>query len=324
MAALGLLLSLLLAASWCPAQLRGLQRGHLTVYYEPRDEAFARSALDAATAALPTLETALDMRYQIGTASDERPPISLVIAHSPADFNRLVGAEMKPWVQGVALSGRRIILKPLLPVVMRGVVAHELAHVLLDEIAAREHVEPPRWLHEGLAKYAADDFAPADRDVLGRAVVEGRLLTFAQLEDAFAGKREDVDLAYAQSYTFVRFLHELPGAGSIAQLLRNFALTGDMDRALLRTYGQTPDQLQQQWLTQVKRDYLKHGLPLANEALIWAIMGLLALIAFLIQRARRRLIRERLQEDERLRRIFGQAPDDSDEEPDEFEKEYWE
>ncbi len=302
----------------CLAQLRGLQKGNLTAYYEARDEEFAEEALHAAVAALPTLQDALGIR------SEHSPAISLIVTRDDQQFDGYVGEKMPPWVQGVALPGRRIVLRTLAPAVMRTVTAHELTHVLLDEIADGVGIDPPRWLHEGLAKYAADDFSQADREVLGRAVLEGRLLSLEQLDTAFGGEREQVSLAYAESYTFVRFLHDRRPDGGIAQLLRNLGLTHDMSRALLRTYGRTEPELEKAWLQQVSRDYLRHGLPFPGELLILVAMGVLFLLVHLANRRRRRAIRARLQEEERLRRIFGVVPDDDEDEPDETEEEYWE
>ena len=313
-----LLPAALLLAAPCLAQLRGLHKGNLTAYYEPRDEAFAEEALHAAVAALPTLEGALDL--DVGTS----PSISLIVTRDNDQFDRYVGEKMPPWVQGVALPGQRIVLRTLAPAVMRTTTAHELTHVLLDELCDRAGADPPRWLHEGLAKFAANDVTQGDREVLGQAVLEGRLLTIAQLEPAFAGQRDAVSLAYAQSYTFVTFLHDLRPDGGLAELVRNLGLTQDMSRALLRTYGLTKDQIEKQWLEGVSRDYLKHGLPFPGELLILLAMGALFLIVHLVNRHRRRRIRERLQEDDRLRRIFGQPPDDSDDEPEEVDEEYWE
>jgi hypothetical protein len=314
---LACILGMALAPATCLAQLRGLERGRITAYYEPRDEAFAQEALSAASAALPTLTGALGIR------AGETPRISLIVTRDNAQFDRYADEKMPPWVQGVALSGRRIVLRTLAPAVMRTTTAHELTHVLLDELAERYGADPPRWLHEGLAKFAADDFSQGDREVLGRAVLEGRLLTLDQLDAAFGGKREAASLAYAQSYTLVRFLHDQRPDGGVQALLQNLGLTHDMSRALLRTYGRTPAELQQDWLAQVSREYLKHGLPFPGELLILLVMGALFLLVHLVNRHRRRVIRARLQEDDRLRRIFGQ-PYNDDDEPETVDEEYWE
>lgn len=311
---------LLACATIALAQSRGLEREGVTIYYQPRDEQFARVALEAAVAALPRLESALQLTPP---SPAERQPIRIDVARTQAEFDQLAGEPMKPWVQGVALPGRHVVVQTLAPDNMKLVVAHELTHVLLDQVADQLHVEPPRWLHEGLAKYSTEDFTENDRETLGKAVVERRLIDLHHLDEAFGASREQMSLAYAESYTLVRYLHELQPGGGIAVFLRNLALTSDVDRALLRAYGQPADKLQAAWLLQVREEYLKHGLDLASESLIFAFMALLFIGVYLISRHRRRLIRERLQEEEHLRRMFGytgeealtEPPDEEDAEP---------
>lgn len=317
----GLLITLAIAAQ---AQLRGLERDDITVYYQPRDEEFARVALDAAVAALPRLEGALQVAPQ---RPKKRQPIRIDVVRTRKELDQIVGAPMKPWVQAVALPGRHIVVQTLAPANMKLVVAHELTHVLLDQVADQLGMEPPRWLHEGLAKYSTEDFTENDREVLGKAIVERRLIDLHHLDEAFSGNREQMALAYAESYTLVRYLHELQPGGGIALFLRNLALTDDVDRALLRTYGTPADKLQAAWRMQVQQEYLSHGLDLATEGVIFALMALLFIGVYLITRHRRRLIRERLQEEERLRGMFGyttealtEPPDEEDLEPELYDE----
>ena len=119
-------------------------------------------------------------------------------------------------------------------------------------------------------------------------------------------------LAYAESYTLVRYLHELQPGGGLAGFLRNLALTGDVDRALLRAYREPADRLQTQWLTQVRQDYLKHGLDPVVPSLIFGLSALLFVVVYAASLRRRRRIRERLQEEERLRRMLGYEVGESD------------
>jgi hypothetical protein len=185
-----LLLTLVALATAVAAQsgLRSLRDDNITVYFEQRDEQFATVALQAAVTALPTLEVAL---LKSPPRPDERRPITIQVVRSTDELSRIVGQAMKPWTQGVALPGRRIVVQTLAPGTMKVVVAHELTHVLLDELAERLDVEPPRWLHEGLAKLSTDDFSENDREVLGQAVRERRLmrLTTSTGPSAASGSR---------------------------------------------------------------------------------------------------------------------------------------
>jgi hypothetical protein len=322
MAALGrvclvLVLAGLATAVAAQSGLRSLRDAGVTVYFQERDERFAVVALEAAVAALPTLEVAL---LESPPRPDERPSISIQVVRSMDEFNRIVGQPMKPWTQGVALPGRRIVVQTLAPVTMKVVVAHELTHVILDEVAERLDVEPPRWLHEGLAKLSTQDFTENDREVLGQAVREGRLIRLADLETAFGGNREQVALAYAESYTLVRYLYELQPGGGLGSFLKNLALTGEVNRALLRTYGKTAAELEAAWLQQVRDEYRGHGWDLVTESLIFAVMALLFVVVYLISLRRRREIRERLQEEDHLRRMFAVVDDDDDDDEDDDEE----
>ncbi len=295
---------------FCLAQLRGLEKDGLIVFYEPPHEDAARQALMAAAEALPTLESAL------GLLHNPQRRISIILAGTQRDFERYAGQQMKPWTLGVALPGRRIVVKMLSPSSLRRVLVHELTHVLLEETAQQYGVEPPRWLHEGLAKLAADDFSQKDREILGQAIVQGRLLSLEELDEAFAGSWEKASLAYAQSYTFVRFLDNLRPAGGLADFLHNLALTQSVSRALLRTYGAPRETLEKAWLEQIQREYLRHGLPAPGDLALLLLLGGLFLVVHLLNRRRRRIIRQRLQEEERLRRILGLASDSEAEEGD--------
>jgi len=284
---------------FCLAQLRGLEKDGLIVFYEPPHEDAARQALMTATEALPTLESAL------GLLHNPQRRISIILAGTQRDLARYAGQQMKPWTLGVALPGRRIVVRMMSPSSLRRVLVHELTHVLLEEITTQYEVEPPRWLHEGLAKLAADDFSQREREILGRAIVHGRLLSLEELDEAFLGTWEQASLAYAQSYTFVRFLDNLRPAGGLADFLHNLALTQNISRALLRTYGAPREALEKAWLEQIQQEYLRHGLPAPGDLALLLLLGGLFLVVHSLNKRRRRKIRQRLQEEERLRRIWG-------------------
>ena len=115
----------------------------------------------------------------------------------------------------------------------------------------------------------------------------------------------------------MRYLHELQPGGGLAQFLRDLGYTGDVDRALLRTYGKPAKVLESAWLQQVGGEYLKHGLGPFSDTWIFAVMAVIFVGVYFVHRRRARLIRERMQEDERLRRMFGGT--DDEEEPEDLE-----
>ncbi len=96
---------------------------------------------------------------------------------------------------------------------LRTVVDHELVHILLDQHvgrAASPHVS--RWFHEGLAQVlSGGPYLGMSEDDLVLATRWGRLMRFSDLHDRFPHSKTRLQRAYAQSFSFVGFLHRALG-----------------------------------------------------------------------------------------------------------------
>lgn len=274
-----------------PVELVGID---YRLHYWPQLQTQADQTAAAAQAALPRLRQALDL-----------PPgerIDIHLARTTKEFRRLTGGSDPNLVLGEAFpEQRRIVLQPLTGEPLRRLVVHELMHILLQDKVAETGANPPRWLHEGLAKYAAEDFSPTDRMLLTDAVNRGKLIPLRELDRAFSGTPEQVSLAYAESYTLVEFLAHLEPARGLGPFLRQLGQVGDVERALLRAYNLTPEAFAEQWRRHVLLEYLGRSNQEVGTILIWA--GIVVLFLLLVaQRLRRsREIRRRLEEEERAR-----------------------
>ncbi len=167
----------------------------------------------------------------------------------------------------------------------------------------------PRWLHEGLAKYATGDLPMEERELLGQAAVDGKLLHISELEAAFNGSPQQVSLAYAQSYTLVDYLASREGKAGLSGFLEELGNVGEVDRALVRTYQMPISQLEEQWLHQITRVYLPQRSPHILDNWVWIAIVVLFVAAVTTRLARARAIRRRMQEEERLRQLTeSEAP----------------
>ena len=262
------------------------------LHYWPEQAELAQTVAEAAGTSLPRLETALGLKL--------RAPVDMYLAHTGAEFRQLTGGEDPNQVLGAALEGqRRVVLQPLTGERLRGLVAHELTHLALADATAAGGGEAPRWLHEGLAQYASGEFTPSDRLLLIKAVNEGGFLPLPDLEQAFEGPPEKVALAYAEAYTLVDFLATRAGDEGLTPLLRQLAQVGDANRAILRTYGLTPDQLAQEWRRHLIHEYVGRSTQEQATPLIWAGMVLVFAAAVVIRLRHAALIRRRLEAEER-------------------------
>ncbi len=89
-------------------------------------------------------------------------------------------------------------------------------------------------------------------------------------------------------------------------MVTDLSSTGDLDRAFVRTYGLTRQQIEGEWLAQIRGEYLVAGMPLSTELLIGSIMGSLFLIGVIVQVRRRKAIRRRMEEEERLQGLWDE------------------
>ncbi len=267
---------------------------HLRVLHWPEHESLATIARDAGESAVVRLEAMLAMELE--------DRIDVFIVRSQGEFDELTGVKNNPWIIGRAMPRLlRVVVKPRGPQRLPELVVHEIAHIMLD-LRMGEHAHHlPRWLHEGVAKYAARDFDDNDRRVIAEAALSEDLLTIDELEDAFRGDRGEVALAYAQSYTLVAYLSDIRPAEGLSPLLDQLSRGRDVRLALGLAYHRPVPQMEQEWLEQVRTGYVHHIAPPYSEA----IMGALFLIAFVISwiavRRRSARIRERMRREEELR-----------------------
>ncbi|NLO72920.1 MAG: hypothetical protein GX100_02275 [candidate division WS1 bacterium] len=259
------------------------------LYYWTGQEATAEAVTQVAETSLPRL------REILGLEQSER--IDLYLARTGEEFRQLTGGSDPTRVLGVALPQRRIVvLQPMRGAFLRDLVAHELTHVLLMDRVG--NLELPRWVHEGVAKYAAGDFNPNDRAILIEAINRGGFIPLERLEAAFEGPPEQVSLAYAEAYTLVEFLAGRHPQEGLAPFLRELQAVGDPSRALLRAYGLTAAEIGQHWQQVVWTEYLGRSNVEQVTPLIWAGMVVLFLVVFLVNLRRRAIIRRRLEAEE--------------------------
>lgn len=271
---------------------------HLRVLYWPENEDLAELAAHTGDEALVRLKSMLDVE----------PPqrIDVYIVRSQQEFDELVGFADKPWILGRAWPEQlRVVVKPMGTHRLPGLLAHELAHVMLETALGDAAWRLPRWLHEGIAKYAADDFGEDDRRIIAQAAVAGKLLTLDDLEGAFTGSRKQVALAYAESYTLVAYLSSLEPAKGIRPLLEQLAKGREVRPALGLAFGKPVPELEAEWLRSLQDTSLRSGVAPLSETVIGVLFVLAFVVALVMVRRRSARIRRRMEEEERLRKLLA-------------------
>ncbi|NSW54978.1 MAG: hypothetical protein HPY44_03105 [Armatimonadetes bacterium] len=269
------------------------------VHYWPEHEEQALLVRSEAEHALPILADTLGLQFS--------RPVRIDIVRSHREMVELAGSRVPTWTRGLSLHhANHVILKPQTQKQMQRLVMHELTHVALDLKMQASHGEAPRWVHEGLAQWMEGEMPAVQKDILGTAAVEGRLLALDELEDAFRGDRETVDLAYAQSHVLVAYLVEHGPPGAVGNFLEALEESGDERRALRRAAGIPLDALQERWIKEIRTEYAARGVPLSVELLVFGAMGLLFIAAVVVRLRMAREIRERMQSEERFEQLMAQ------------------
>lgn len=231
---------------------RRLSGDGVDILWHEGDEAFARSALDAAESSLRRIEESS------GAAPNDRVDIRLY-----EDADALQGALVFPreYTGGVAYSAYGLIAIGLNPANLawgRRAIAHELSHVVIGQAAFRCGAGIPAWLNEGLAMYTEGPLENAFRRPLDAAVAADRLLTLDGIAGAFPNDRDDAILAYAQSWSVVDHLIREHGPERMNALLQSFTASGSIERAIAEAYEAEPLELENRWRASL-------GLPARRE-----------------------------------------------------------
>lgn len=170
---------------------------------------------------------------------------------------------------------------------LRGVVAHELVHDLLDQFVAPHGDRMPRWFHEGLAQFLAGDtyLGAREQDLVWR-VTAGSLLSFGELRHEFPHATEAIRIAYAQSHSYVSWLIREYGLADLLAIAKATDELTSFERALVGRLGPSTLQLEDAW-----RAHLIYGSGASWRVLLEQSFSflLIAALPVLVLALRRRL-----------------------------------
>jgi hypothetical protein len=123
---------------------------------------------------------------------------------------------------------------------------HELTHFFASSLSDGKL---KTGFQEGTAQYLEKPTATAayDPTVLAQALEQGRLLTWAELDDAAQVWREP-QVAYPQALSVTAFLIDRYGFEKYLALIAAHAAAPGYRSALETTYGQSPEALEAEWL----------------------------------------------------------------------------
>ena len=233
---------------------RSLTEGEVAIYWYKGNDSFAREIMLSAQQALTRLAE--------DTGAELERPVKLYIYANSQD---LQGAMIYPqeWTGGVAFTRYGTIAIGISSDNLswgRGAIAHELTHLVIDQMTLNPYGNLPTWLDEGLAMYAEGALSPEYIASLNKAIAEKGLISVRSLSSPFSAYTEQSVLAYAQSYSLVDFLISNYGQAKMLELLLTFRQGSSYDGALEKVYGFDMDGLNTLW-----QDYVAVAARLIEE-----------------------------------------------------------
>ena len=127
-----------------------------------------------------------------------------------------------------------------------GTTAHELTHLITDQLTGNPFAGIPTWLNEGLSMYAEGELRRVNQQALDAAIRGNSLLNLHTIS-SLPGRPEDVNLFYGEAYSVVRHLISTYGSDKMTLLLSTFKQGTKTDDALMKVYGFNVDGLEAKW-----------------------------------------------------------------------------
>ena len=217
-------------------------------------------------------------------------PLRLIVTPNQQIFDSVTAGRIPGWGAGAAFPGTNTIV-----LVAGGnitqVLRHEMAHLTLRNAVGRV----PLWFDEGYASRAAGEWDRLEALRVNWAMVRGRVPTLIRLNRTLRTGAATARASYALATTAVLFLERLGGERGLEPLMQALEGTGDLDRALRRSYGLTLDQFEGRWHKELKSRY--GWLLLATSfSAFWTITAVVLLALWARRRRRDRLRRAALDE----------------------------
>ncbi|MDP2659689.1 MAG: peptidase MA family metallohydrolase, partial [Dehalococcoidia bacterium] len=127
-----------------------------------------------------------------------------------------------------------------------GTTAHELTHLITDQLTSNPFAGIPTWLNEGLSMYAEGELRGVNQQALNVGIRGNSLLNLHTIS-SLPGRPEDVNLFYGEAHSIVRYLISAYGSDKMTQLLATFKQGTKTDDALIKVYGFNVDGLEAKW-----------------------------------------------------------------------------
>jgi len=225
-----------------------LETGTLHVHWYNGDANFGQASLNAAQAGLGSISALMPV--------DLTQPTDIFIYANPDDLRGTLVLGGEDWVAGHADPALGVVMVMVEPdsaqsISMEQRIPHELMHVMMYRSVGAGYNYLPAWLREGTATLA-ETYPNADYDrLLAEAGANNNLIALTDLCSSFPSDAGQAFLAYAESRSFIKYLHDTYGSSGLLSLATSYADGVDCERGTERAFGVSLSTLEQKWRSSV-------------------------------------------------------------------------
>jgi hypothetical protein len=216
----------------------------LHLHWYAGDVSFGQAALDAAQTGYQAVQNLIPV--------PAGAPIDIYIYASSTDVQNTLNLGGSTWVAGHADPELGVVLVSIAPgaaqsMEMQRQIPHELAHILLYRLTGSNYANLPTWLTEGIASQV-EGYPNADyTQILTASTQNKSLLPIADLCGPFPADASGAILAYAESNSFVNYVHKTYGTADLHTLIQAYSNGLSCDQGVIHALGLPLSQLDLQW-----------------------------------------------------------------------------
>jgi hypothetical protein len=242
------------------------QSNLFTVHWYEGDLAFGRAIFDAAANTID--------RFKKYLILPNPQNLDIYVYSNPSELQEVLDLTAHPWVAGHAIPENNLVLVSITPGALQLLdierqVPHEITHVRIKQYLEDGYENLPVWFNEGIASLA-ETFPNSDYKLILTAGYENHnLISFASLCRSFPPDISDINIAYAQSDSFVRYIYQEYGANGLQNLLDAYKQGYSCENGPSEAFGISLTQLEKQWYL----DTFGEAPPISiNEVFAWSFL----------------------------------------------------
>lgn len=167
------------------------------------------------------LQSALNLQDQLWAAGHANPSLGMIILSIPAGPNQTLELERQ--------------------------LPHELMHLMEYQLAGPSYEQQPTWLKEGLASIVELYPNPDYQRIIQKAAQEQTIQPMISYCNHFPADASGAFLAYAQSWSFLKYLNDQYGSNAIQQLFLNYRDGLGCEEGFYQTYDKTLFEVEKEW-----------------------------------------------------------------------------